>query len=120
MRAKKHIYSLFLATLHAQAAIGSLTTPWTEDVDRSHPWPEYPRPQMVREEWLSLNGVWSYAIADTAETNVTYEGEIVVPYCVESLLSGVERDLEPDQYLWYQTVLEVPQDWAVGKQRVNN
>jgi hypothetical protein len=89
MKIKQNDYFILLMFLNGQAVTGSLTTPWTADVDRAHPWPEYPRPQMKRHDWLSLNGVWNYAFADMTETEVTYEGEIVVPYCVESLISGV-------------------------------
>lgn len=67
------------------------------------PWPEYPRPQMTRPRWQNLNGVWEYAILPAEKAGVSrYEGEILVPFPVESELSGVKRPLLPDQRLWYR------------------
>jgi len=88
-------------------APGKLTTPWTAEVDPHLPHPEYPRPQMVRSSWQNLNGLWDYAITSRfAENPETYQGQILVPYPVESALSGVEQSLSPKQLLWYHHRLD--------------
>ena len=85
-------------------ADGPLTTPWTGEVDAAHPLPEYPRPQMVRPQWVNLNGLWDYAIRPKAEDRpAKFDGRILVPYPVESALSGVKRPLTPGERLWYRT-----------------
>merc|ERR1719320_937120 len=117
MGTRESLSYLVCVLLYCEYVLCSLTTPWTEDVGRE-PWPEYPRPTLVREDWLSLNGLWSYAITDREETEVTYDGDIMVPYCVESLLSGVESPLSPEQYLWYSRIMTVPQHWLDGDTRV--
>ena len=69
-----------------------LTTPWTSDVSPENAWPEHPRPQMVRPDWRSLNGLWTYAVTPRdSEPPERWDGEILVPFCVESNLSGVGR-----------------------------
>lgn len=79
-----------------------IRTRFAADVDATHALPEYPRPQLVREGWMNLNGLYEYAITPSgAECPNTYEGTILVPYCIESALSGVERPLRPEERLWY-------------------
>jgi len=71
------------------------------------PFNEYPRPQMRRENWLNLNGLWKYAITPlNAEEVVEFDGDILVPYCLESPLSGVERRISEKELLWYATEFE--------------
>ena len=65
-----------------------LTTEWGEALDREHPLPEYPRPQLRREGWLNLNGPWEYAFTRSGEEPEEYDGEIIVPFAPESALSG--------------------------------
>ncbi|SEM43789.1 glycoside hydrolase family 2 protein [Nonomuraea pusilla] len=77
------------------------------------PLPEYPRPQLVRDSYLNLNGRWQYAIADGVPA--TYDGEIVVPYSPEAPLSGVNRQLLPGQTLWYRRSFDLPGDFAGGR-----
>jgi hypothetical protein len=78
-----------------------LTTPWTGQVDPAHPLPEYPRPQMVRKDWINLNGLWDYAIRPQQDTAVAqYDGRLLVPFPVESALSGVKMQLTPEEQLW--------------------
>jgi len=80
-----------------------LTTPWTAKVTADHALPEYPRPQLVRARWTNLNGLWDYAILPKAEARpAQFEGKLLVPFPVESALSGVKRPLTPDQRLWYR------------------
>ena len=75
-----------------EPAKGPLATRWAKDVSPERVWPEYPRPQMVREKWVNLNGLWSYAIRPAAEAQPTkWDGEILVPFAVESALSGVKK-----------------------------
>ena len=65
--------------------------------------PEYPRPQMVRDKWTNLNGLWQYAIRPKGEPRPeNWDGEILVPFCVESALSGVKKAVKPDERLWYR------------------
>ncbi|MCW2786525.1 MAG: Beta-galactosidase [Marmoricola sp.] len=80
-----------------------LLTRWGRDLDPDHPLPEYPRPQLARGEdtWVNLNGRWSYAFG-TEERPASWDGEIVVPFSPEAPLSGVGRQLQPDEWLWYR------------------
>ena len=117
-----------------------IRTKWAAEVGPGNARPEYPRPQMIRKEWQSLNGLWNYAIAPAAPQPAADtlspanpqpaaqaqaqaqaqdllsqmpqpEGQILVPFCVESALSGVGRTLTPDDALWYTTTFKVPRQW---------
>ena len=82
------------------------------DVDAELPWPEYPRPQLVRGRWLNLNGSWDYALTQKgAPRPVDFDGEILVPFPVESSLSGVRLVPGPERTLWYSRTFEVPREW---------
>jgi beta-galactosidase len=90
-----------------------LITPWGEKVTPENVWQEYPRPQMELERWTNLNGKWNYAITSdqTREAPQQWDGQILVPFSLESKLSGVNRLLQPDQALWYQRTIELePQE----------
>ena len=117
---------LFLAV----ALIGSLTataqtswapagdrikTRWAEDLDPAAPLPEYPRPMLVREKWMNLNGLWNYSLttAGAARPN-GMQGQILVPFPIESSLSGVQRRVSEKEALWYETTFEVPAAWRKG------
>lgn len=90
-------------------APGPLMTRWAADVRPDSVWPEYPRPQMVRSEWQNLNGLWDYAItARGASKPESWQGQILVPFAVESALSGVKRSVQPDQRLWYRKTFTAP------------
>lgn len=85
-----------------------LTTPWTAQVSPAHALPEYPRPQMTRPKWVNLNGLWDYAItAQDAPRPAQFEGQLLVPYPLQSALSGVKRALNPGQRLWYRRALHI-------------
>ncbi|MEW4530408.1 sugar-binding domain-containing protein [Maioricimonas sp. JC845] len=81
-----------------------LITQWGEQVTPENAWTEYPRPQLRRNEWQNLNGQWEYVITSAEERDVPGEwaGEILVPFCLESKLGGVQRLLDPDEALWYR------------------
>jgi beta-galactosidase/beta-glucuronidase len=100
------------------AVSGALASPWADAVDRAHPLPEYPRPSLVREEWLSLNGLWDYAKLPEGESPAVYDGSIVVPFPIESALSGVEKPLGPDEVLWYRRSFALPESYRESGRRV--
>lgn len=89
-----------------------LKTAWADEVDPACPLPEYPRPTLVRPEWRNLNGLWDYAIlpADAPQPE-RFDGKILVPYPVESSLSGVQRRLTENEVLWYERRFTVPAGW---------
>ncbi|WP_218016847.1 glycoside hydrolase family 2 protein [Sphingomonas mali] len=90
-----------------------LMTRWGREVTPDNAWRSYPRPQLKRDRWLNLNGLWDYAIAkDTAAQPMRMDGQILVPYPVESKLSRVARKVTPDDRIWYRRSFTVPQDWA--------
>ena len=98
--------AMMLASL-AQAA--SMTTPWGDKVTAENAWREYPRPQMVRSNWTCLNGQWDYAVTSVTNTPgrpSAWDGKILVPFALESKLSGVGKLLEPDQFLWYTRTID--------------
>ena len=75
-----------------QPCSGPLTTCWTKDVSPDRVWPEYPRPQMLRTDWKNLNGLWDYAITQRSDSRPdAWQGQILVPFPVESALSGVMK-----------------------------
>src|SRR5215207_2302624 len=94
-------------------AAGPLMTKWAKDVSPKKPLDEYPRPQMVREDWQNLNGLWDYAITDKAATSAPkdWSGKILVPFPVQSALSGVMKFVSENQRLWYKRTFEIPRGW---------
>ncbi len=93
----------------------SRRTPWADALDRERPLPEYPRPQLVRGHWQNLNGVWSCAFTCDEHRPDDWHGEIVVPFSPEAELSGVGRQLQPDEHLWYRRSVRVPGGAAGGR-----
>lgn len=94
------------------ASESAMMSRFAPDVDPALPWPEYPRPQMVRGRWLNLNGEWEYAlVARDASRPDEFDGTILVPFPIESSLSGVRTAPSPDQALWYSRSFEVPPEW---------
>jgi hypothetical protein len=89
-----------------------LLTRWAKDVNPEQPLPEYPRPQMARPEWANLNGLWDYAIvAKDAPRPESWTGRILVPFPVESALSGARRTVGETERLWYRRTFSVPPAW---------
>lgn len=84
-----------------------LYTRWGRNLDKEHVLEEYPRPWMVRDSYICLNGIWEYAFTKEYQRPEQYEGEILVPFSPESVLSGVQRQLQPDEYLWYRKMVPV-------------
>ncbi len=96
-----------------QAQEGHLMSRWAADVSPDRVHPEYPRPQLVREAWLNLNGAWEYAITPwNAEQPEAFDGEILVPFPVESALSRVGKFVTGFDWLWYRRTFEVPDAWS--------
>jgi len=89
----------------------TLTTPWTGDVSPDNALPEYPRPQMVRQEWKNLNGLWDFTMLEREGDKVVRRGQILVPYPVESALSGIGTAVGPQHLLVYRRKVAVPQKW---------
>ena len=106
-----------LAVLSATASaqwkpVGNkIKTPWAEKIDPANVLPEYPRPIMERNDWKNLNGLWEYAIVPKGETPEAYDGQILVPFAVESSLSGVGKQVGKDKELWYKRTFAVPGSW---------
>ncbi len=104
-----------------------LDTPWTARVDPAHPLPEHPRPDFHREAWLSLNGLWDYALEPvdfkpmqgfikvasmtTGPLPAKYSGRILVPFAIDAPLSGIMHVLRPQERLWYHREFELPTAW---------
>jgi hypothetical protein len=95
-------------------ASAPLLTSWASDVSPSNALVEYPRPQMTRERWQNLNGLWQYAIApiNADAPPLQFDGQILVPFPIESALSGVMKPLLPNERLWYRRTFTVPESWA--------
>ncbi|MBH1939397.1 glycoside hydrolase family 2 [Mobilitalea sibirica] len=91
-----------------------LYTSWGEQLNPEHVLEEYPRPQLKREEYTILNGYWNYCITKNIHKPAYYDGKILVPFSPESVLSGVNRQIQPDETLWYERPLIIPEK-PVGK-----
>ena len=93
-------------------AEGTLLTRWAGDVTPDTAHAEYPRPQMEREEWMSINGMWEYAIRPEGEqAPEQYDGFILVPFPVESALSGVKKPVGKENRLWYRRTFRTQRPW---------
>ena len=107
-------------TVQWKPAGDHIMTQWGENLDPKNVHQEYPRPQMVREDWVNLNGMWDYAItAADAEDFECADGKILVPFAVESALSGVGRAITGDDALWYQREIVVPARWKGDRIMLN-
>ncbi len=90
---------------------GNIETRWAKDVDSENALPEYPRPNMVRSNWKNLNGLWKYALTSIGNKPKKYQGNILVPYPIESSLSGVHQMVNESEELWYKRSFVIPKEW---------
>ena len=119
MKSRSLLTSLFVSTVLSALPVmqaadwkpvpGHIMTEWAEKVDPNNTLSEYPRPQLVRDNWLNLNGLWDYALTPKdAVQPEPFEGKILVPFCIESALSGVKRKFTPQDRLWYSREFTAP------------
>ncbi|MCX7048636.1 MAG: glycoside hydrolase family 2, partial [Candidatus Sumerlaeota bacterium] len=88
---------------------GHIMTSWAAKVDPAKPLPEHPNPQMVRKDWVNLNGLWEYTTQTLdASAPDKYAGQILVPFPIESALSGVKKPLSKSERLWYKRTFAAP------------
>lgn len=106
------------ATAPGHSYVGPMITKWGKAVTSENAWRSYPRPQLARPDWVNLNGSWDYAITKAAAARPTkMDGKILVPFAVESKLSGVARKVLPNERLWYRRSFTVPATWK-GKRTI--
>lgn len=94
-----------------QPAGDKIKTEWAEKIDPDHVLSEYPRPIMERKDWKNLNGLWQYAITPENKTPLSFTGQILVPFAIESSLSGVGKKISDKEVLWYKRNFEIPIAW---------
>ena len=92
-----------------------LTTPYAENMDTDCPWNVYPRPQLKRDSFLCLNGKWDFAVTKNDKRPTEFKEKILVPFPPESALSGIERSIEPSEYLHYKRTFTLPEGFANGR-----
>lgn len=107
---------LFAGAINAGSAYkpagNNIMTTWGENIDPANVWQEYPRPIMERGDWQNLNGLWNYAIVTKDSPRPKeWQGEILVPFCAESALSGVGKEVGEENALWYKRCFSVPSSW---------
>ena len=94
--------------------LNDLYTVQGENLDENA-WSVYPRPQMRRDSYVNLNGLWDFAVSKEEKLPKAYDMQIRVPFCPESALSGLKMEVEPGSYLFYRRKLELPEGWKKGK-----
>ena len=88
-----------------------ILTPFEEKIKPNNVLQEYPRPQMKRDKWMNLNGLWNYALTGNDTDPKKYADEILVPFCIESPLSGVQKQISRTDYIWYHKKITLPAQW---------
>jgi hypothetical protein len=88
-----------------------ILTKWASEVDPLKPWLQYPRPDMIRNAWINLNGLWDYSVTQKGKKPDKWDGSILVPYPVESALSGVRKKISEKENLWYKRNFSIPNIW---------
>ncbi|MBS1725338.1 MAG: glycoside hydrolase family 2 [Armatimonadetes bacterium] len=96
-----------------------LKTPWADKVDPNHVLPDYPRPAMVRKQWMNLNGLWDFAAKVAPESQAKIKDKILVPFAVESSLSGIGYQVQPSDILIYSREFTIPKDWGNDQVLIN-
>ncbi len=97
-----------------------IKTKWAEEINPKNVLPEYPRPQLERTDWVNLNGEWEYAIKPVGEAEPqTFDGNILVPFAVESSLSGVQKEVGENNELWYKRTFNIPANWKNKDVKLN-
>ena len=127
----RHLFSLFICLLCFQVnnagaqdwkpVPGHIMTQWAADISPDNVWEEYPRPQMVRKEWLNLNGLWDFSIVLGTDNTPSrrYDRKILVPFCVESALSGIKETVTGSQEMMYRRNFRLPEGWKGKRVLVN-
>ncbi|MBT4959324.1 MAG: beta-galactosidase [Flavobacteriaceae bacterium] len=113
---KNILFIIFFISLniHSQwKPIGdNIKTDWGENINPDNVLQEYPRPILVRKDWKNLNGLWDYTITGKGENKPkNYDGEILVPFAIESSLSGVKKRISKEKELWYHKNFQIPRKW---------
>ncbi len=101
-------------TVYAQwkPAGDNMKTAWAEKIDPAKVWQEYPRPTMERTDWQNLNGLWEYSVVPGGQNEPTkFDGKILVPFAIESSLSGVQKKVTETEALWYKRTFTIPAGW---------
>ena len=98
-----------------QPAENPLFTQWVDDIDPENPLPKYPRPQMVREHWQNLNGLWKFKMTRKGDDNGEYNNQILVPFPVESALSGIKKTVGAANRVWYKRTFQVDNPYEDGR-----
>ncbi len=116
---KIHTYLLLILLLSIKVSAqdswkirgDKIISKWAKEVKPESILQEYPRPQMVRKDWINLNGLWDYTVVDNLEIPENFTGKILVPFAIESALSGVQNRVSENELIWYKRTFEIPGSW---------
>ena len=101
-----------------QPAGNKIKTKWAKEINPENVWQEYPRPQLVRSDWQNLNGLWDFALLPKGSaTPTSFSEKILVPFAVESSLSGIQKTVGKENEIWYRRNFQVPAEWK-GKKTI--
>jgi len=117
MKIKFFLFLLFtISLIQAQRwkpVEGKIMSQWAKNVNPEKVWQEYPRPQFERSQWKNLNGLWDYTILKTNQIQPKqFQGKILVPFSFESPLSGVGKNISPEDKMWYKKSFKLPNNWS--------